>query len=826
MASSYTFQSSGTVVGNVYNSVVMAPSPNGSILLQQKQDNATVQTRFLKVTSLVLSANTETRTLSWTDVGAASQDLNVFNGDTLIGTQTIDDTSYVVPSESPFVDLSFTVSCVVNGETLPNSNRITIPAATPSIVFQTTQSFQTNEQTAPINPSTYTIENLLTYVNGLFTSSVFSFDGTQVTFTPNGQSLPPNLTTAVFLEHLGFDMQNSQVSFGVSLTEPIQASNPIALIQGNTPQAPSQPTDLAFSDITTTTATLTVNVPQFEDLLNVAVVQLVDGNQVSFAGGIQNPDNNSVTIPLTGLTADTEQTLAVVSSTRQDLSPISESVTFTTLTEEVSPPVPTQLGFIPTPVRTPRLEWTQSGGNVDSFDVNVQEQGILTHTYSTGRGFPFYHDFSADQLTMGSTQSVSVGLGKIESNQLEITIPTTVTVPTVSVDSVTTNSMVIVCTDTNDNSGLGETTFDISIDPGNQDGVIGFTNVASPYTLTGLSPNTQQTLSATARFVSGGARITESSNTITATTSSIPPPVIATDLVFTSTPIRTPKLEWSQSGEQLDSFTVNVQNDSGTLLQAFNTSQGFPFFNFPADELQVGVSYLLSVVVPTGESEQLPVTIPNTFSLPIVSVDSVTTDSLNLVFTDTNDGSGNGNTQFDLTIFPANQNEDTVFSDLTSPYTLTNLVPETAQTLSVVAKFTSGGPQTTSSSNSVTGTTSLPPPLISDTWTFNDAQGIIPAGECTLVPNLPTLEDLYIFNGSYLSSSNTTQNGDLFANDSLVGKQVTLTNGSSYSQKYLVTNSSTSESDFLIGFQQNSGGNATLRSSLIGTQVTLEVTDS
>jgi len=83
-------------------------------------------------------------------------------------------------------------------------------------------------------------------------------------------------------------------------------------------------------------------------------------------------------------------------------------------------------------------------------------------------------------------------------------------------------------------------------------------------------------------------------------------------------------------------------------------------------------------VVPTGESEQLPVTIPNTFSLPIVSVDSVTTDSLNLVFTDTNDGSGNGNTQFDLTIFPANQNEDTVFSDLTSPYTLTNLVPETA----------------------------------------------------------------------------------------------------------------------------------------------------
>jgi hypothetical protein len=104
--------------------------------------------------------------------------LNVFNGDTLIGTQTIDDTSYVVPSESPFVDLSFTVSCVVNGETLPNSNRITIPAATPSIVFQTTQSFQTNEQTAPINPSTYTIENLLTYVNGLFTSSVFSFDGT------------------------------------------------------------------------------------------------------------------------------------------------------------------------------------------------------------------------------------------------------------------------------------------------------------------------------------------------------------------------------------------------------------------------------------------------------------------------------------------------------------------------------------------------------------------------------------------------------------------------------------------------------------------------
>jgi hypothetical protein len=73
-------------------------------------------------------------------------------------------------------------------------------------------------------------------------------------------------------------MQNSQVSFGVSLTEPIQASNPIALIQGNTPQAPSQPTDLAFSDITTTTATLTVNVPQFEDLLNVAVVQLVDGN--------------------------------------------------------------------------------------------------------------------------------------------------------------------------------------------------------------------------------------------------------------------------------------------------------------------------------------------------------------------------------------------------------------------------------------------------------------------------------------------------------------------------------------------------------------------
>jgi hypothetical protein len=84
-----------------------------------------------------------------------------------------------------------------------------------------------------------------------------------------------------------------------------------------------------------------------------------------------------------------------------------------------------------------------------------------------------------------------VGLGKIESNQLEITIPTTVTVPTVSVDSVTTNSMVIVCTDTNDNSGLGETTFDISIDPGNQDGVIGFTNVASPYTLTGLSPNTQ-----------------------------------------------------------------------------------------------------------------------------------------------------------------------------------------------------------------------------------------------------------------------------------------------------------------------------------------------
>lgn len=69
----------------------MAPTSNGSILLQYKQNNTTVYTRFLKVTALVLQLNAQTRTLSWTDVGAASYDLNVYQGGQLIDTLTVDD---------------------------------------------------------------------------------------------------------------------------------------------------------------------------------------------------------------------------------------------------------------------------------------------------------------------------------------------------------------------------------------------------------------------------------------------------------------------------------------------------------------------------------------------------------------------------------------------------------------------------------------------------------------------------------------------------------------------------------------------------------------
>ena len=635
MSSSYTFQSSGTVAGNAQNSVVMAPTSNGSILLQYKQNNTTVYTRFLKVTALVLQLNAQTRTLSWTDVGAASYDLNVYQGGQLIDTLTVDDIAQTIPS-SPFVTRSYTVSCTVNGETLPASNEISVQPLVPELVFQTTQTFEILTGNATIAAGTYPVETVLTQLNeGLQVPDLFTFDGTRVSLSGLNVVIPTGqytTETILILQRLGFTMTGNTPQ--IPLNEPItktEKGSAIQLTQGGSPTAPTQPT-LAASDITTTTATLTVDITDYASVQFVGVVSWNGSQWEGTGAGVLQPDSNTVTISLTGLSQNTEQTYAIQTTTSQDLSPVSDSVTFTTL--------------------------------IDA-----------------------------------------------------------------------------------------------------------------------------------------------------------PPPIVATDLVFTSTPIRTPKLEWAWAGEQQASFTVNVQDPFGALLHSLNTNQGFPFFDFPADLLQVGTSYLLSV----GDSTQLPVTIPNYlgFTLPTVAVDSVSTNSMVVICTDTNDGSGIGITAFDLTISPANQNGDMVFPDITSPYTITNLASGTTYTISVAAKFTSGDLQVTNPSEPITQTTDIENIILFSSWLFMNSTAPTYLS-AVLMPDGVSMQSIASITANLTSLLQTYPN-TLFPDNVLQNKYATLTINGVGTLKQLITGSSATPEIFTLQLQFDSGDNLTFNDQYGSSSILLTI---
>ncbi|WP_051238803.1 fibronectin type III domain-containing protein [Gaetbulibacter saemankumensis] len=280
-------------------------------------------------------------------------------------------------------------------------------------------------------------------------------------------------------------------------------------------EAPTAPTNLAASNITDTTATLTWTAST--DNVGVTSYEVFEDG-ITSVGSVAGTSMN-----LTGLTTATQYNYTVkAKDAAGNVSTASNTVTFTTIDTQ-APTAPTNLVASNITDTTATLTWTASTDNVGVTSYEVFEDGITSVGSVTGTSMNLTGLTTATQYNYTVKAKDAAGNVSPASNTVTFTTIDTEapTAPTnLAASNITDTTATLTWTASTDNVGV--TTYEVF-----EDGITSVGSVAgTSMNLTGLMAATQYNYTVKAKDAAGN--VSPASNTVTFTTTNQPPATYCT----------------------------------------------------------------------------------------------------------------------------------------------------------------------------------------------------------------------------------------------------------------------------------------------------------
>ena len=634
-------------------------------------------------TGLAASAiTTSSFTLSWNastdNVGVTGYD--VYNGAVKVNTSNITTTTFNITGLSPNTAYSMTVRAKdaagnestraplsVTTNDIPDTQAPTIPSGLAASAI-TTSSFTLswNASTDNVAVTGYDVYNGAVMVN--------TSDITATTFNITG--LSPNTSYSMTVRAKDA-AGNESVSSSLSVT-----TNDIP-----DTQAPTVPTGLAASAITTSSFTLSWNAST--DNVGVTGYDVYNG-----AVKVNTSDITSTTFNIIGLSPNTSYSITVRAKDAAGNESVSTSLSVTTndIPDTEAPSVPTGLAASAITTSSFTLSWNASTDNVavTGYDVyngalKVNTSNITATTFNiTGLSPNTAYSMTVKAKDAAGNESVSTSLS-VTTNDIPDT--QTPSVPTgLAASAITTSSFTLSWNASTDNVAVtGYDVYNGAVKVNTSD------ITATTFNITGLAPNTSYSMTVRAKDAAGNE---SSSAPLSVTTNDIPdtqapsaPTGLAASVITTSSFT----LSWNASTDNVGVTGYDVYNGAVKV----NTSD-ITATTFNITGLAPNTSYSMTVRAKDAagnESSSAPLSvttndIPDTQapSVPTgLATSAITTSSFTLSWNASTDNVAV--TGYDVYNGAVKVNTSNI--TLTS-FDLTGLAPSTSYSITVRAKDAAG----------------------------------------------------------------------------------------------------------------------------------------
>jgi len=661
-----SFSVTGLTANTTYAMTVSAKDAAGNNSAQSTALSVSTDvTAPIAPTNLAYSGLTATSfLLTWTastdNVGVVAYD--IYQGSTLLGNST--SASFSVTGLSS----ATTYSMVVKARDAAGN-------VTPSSALQVT-----TLSTDTVAPSVPTGLNATSRTSTSFTlnwaASTDNVGVTGYTIYKNGTSIGTSATTS-------FSVTGLTANTAYSMTVAAQdAAGNISGQSGNLSvstdvTAPSAPTNLAYSGLTTSSFLLTWT--GSTDNVGVVAYDVYQGS--TFLGS-----NASPSFSVTGLSPSTTYTMTVKArDAAGNVTPASIQVT-TSSTDTVAPTIPTGLNASSRASRSFTLNWTPSTDNIGVTGYTIYKNGTSIGTSATT-------SFAVTGLATNTAYAMTVSAydagGNNSAQSATLSVSTDVTAPTaptnLAYSGLTATSFQLSWTASTDNVGVvaydvyqGSTLF----------GSVG----SSPCSIVGLSPSTAYTMTVKARDAAGNT--SSASIQVTTLSSDTVAPSVPNGLNATSRTATSFTLNWTASTDNVGVTGYTIYKNGASIGTSTTTS-------FAVTGLTANNSYSMTVsaydAAGNNSAQSAALAVSTDMTAPTaptnLAYSGLTSSSFLLTWTASTDNVG-------VVAYDVYQGS-TLLGNNTSPsYSVTGLSPSTAYTMTVKARDAAGN--TSSASIQVT----------------------------------------------------------------------------------------------------------------------------